>query len=1263
MSSPPQAHASALVLSALERLRRRIRAYLVFERTTFLIGGLVAGALLIGLLDYLVRMPGAMRIVLWLAGLLMVGIAIRRQLLPAWRFAPRLSDLALRVERTEPAGKAGLQGVLASAVEFAETQRGPGASLTDSIVKDAADRVARVPASQLVRSARTVLSTGPVVLATTVLVVGLVAMAAPALTLIGAARVLAPWSGATWPSRTMVLDATVARSHPIGTALPLRALLTRTNQSVGLTRVRVWYRLSEPTSEGAEAFGRWESALMTSQGQRSNTTPPAELLERLLDTRALAGESTSASSSLRTLEFWFEAPDSRTEPARVTLVEPPAIRRVQADVRLPAYASDIPSSFVSGERDLGPARGEMTTLTPILAGSEVALILETSRPIAIPAPTQAARYDGFVQALLRGEQVPADLRLESDANRLILRFTAERSLRFASSLVDEHGVESIEATGLSLVVVEDRPPTAQVVQPATDESVLPSAVLDLVGEARDDVAVASLSLEAQTLRRPADSPGAPPAPDGQPRTLAALESPAPTEARVTSTLELRSLDVRPGDEVHLTAVARDGFAFRGRTNEPAVSPVRRLRVLGEAEFVEQIVAELGSLRAAARRLDEDQQRLQKDLATQRANPEARGATRLSREQESLTQRLVPPASLVRRLADRVERNALTDRTLREMLRDAEDLLERAATDSRDAQDALRPRAGEDAEAPDEASLAQAQAEQSNVRDALTRLSTLLDQGREGWATRREVERLLEDQQRLSQQARDLAAETAGKRPEELSAEQREALERLAQSQRDLAQRARTATDALQDRAQRSRAQDPAQAEAMQKAAERAARDELAETMRQAAQSVGENRTQNANDLQQRAEQTLREMMSELDEGQRQRDETLQRLLVELSSQIDDLIARQQQEIDRLARPADQRVGAGEVPLDQALIRLNQDTLVLAESVGRGPPETLPIGEKLEAAGASQAKAIGALRAATPDEIEADRAQREALARLNEARTLAQQLREQSEEREQDRKRAELRKKYEEALARQISIRADALPFAGRDLSRRDRAALRALSDKQDTLRGEMASLRDGSEEFKDAGVFRMAHDRLDRVLNRAVTPLREGTMGPVVDREMSAGVSLLRSLVDALASSPDKEKDFRDGAQGGGGGGGGGGEGEPPPVIPPLAELRLLRDLQAEAAAETRSLSETPDPSPESLEELGVLQRTLAEEARALLERLSNAQQTKPNEKEAEEKPAEKAPPEERPVFDPAPPQPEAARPNPPAPAPPAPAPPAETPP
>ena len=298
---------------------------------------------------------------------------------------------------------------------------------------------------------------------------------------------LLPWAGASWPKRTAVADVTRLEAHPLGAALPLRALLTKTPKPAGQTDVSVKYRL-----EVNGAGGLVRSMLLTSQGARRvdqqqgmNASESGELYERLFEPSALLAAGASRDAQL---VYWFETSDDRTEERRILLVEPPAIRSASVSVDPPAYAVGKlreGSAFVQGSRDAGHGVDQRSMVGPILAGSRVKLTLELNKPLAGPANNRPESLAAFVAAATPGLVGAKELTGSFAPTAWTFEWTLESSRQVAVNLIDEHKIRAVDDAVFRFEATADRAPTVLVVDPAQDEAVLPTAVIPAAAEARD----------------------------------------------------------------------------------------------------------------------------------------------------------------------------------------------------------------------------------------------------------------------------------------------------------------------------------------------------------------------------------------------------------------------------------------------------------------------------------------------------------------------------------------------------------------------------------------------------------------------------------------------------------------------------------------------------------------------------------------------------------------------------------------------------------
>ena len=888
--------AAAPIARAMGKLRRAAWRRLVVERGAGFLAGLVSVVIAAVLVDYLFRLPMGLRIPVWAVGVAAGSAAFVRLLLPVWRFRPGLVEVALRVEQTEGAKKAGLRGRLASAMELAaRPPEDASPEMVEASVREALARFATVrgagPAVLAVSPARRGLAS----LSMALLPVLAAAWLTPEHAKVGLLRVLTPWTGTMWPKRTAVASVTKATAHPLDSPLTLRAKLTRSARGVGRSDVSVVYRvvvdgragpdtrlLLNPVkpAAGAEAADVYESAL---------SRDALRLAAGLTPEGSSAG---GADGSARVLEFSFRSGDDQTAVERVILVERPRVSSAAARVVPPAYAAGSPV-VASGDREVAMDSARHGMLGPVLAGSRVELTLKLNKAVPTPgvedSPRPAERAmpsrEEWQASVFGPGGVPAGAAFDLKSDAWTVVWTAESAATVSVRPVDAFEIAAAEDASVAVSASPDTPPGATVVEPARDESVLATAVLPVVGEGRDDVGLKSVSVEAQRLSPPAGSAGAAPEAVGEARTLARLDdppfpavaagaAPARPTAKASAELNLGEMGLSPGDEVWVTATAADGYSLGGATHEAVRSAPRKLRIISEAQLSEQILDELAALKTVAQRIDQDQaaiaERSRASLSPGENRAKAKGA---AQDQRAIAERLRPAKELLDRASGRAERNGLSDQGLKSLLSDAADLVQEAAESSDRAAEAEErvARTPQGEPAPTDAA-EQVQKDQGKVRESMEKLSDLLSRGRDGWAARQAVDRLLTEQRDLIQQTRKAGEETAGKSPQELTGEQRAELDRLARAQEDLSRKARQAVEDLAERANRVKPTDPAQAQAMEKAAQQAMRNQLSEQMQKAAEQQRQNQTGQAQQNQEQAAETMQQMLEQLDQAQQRRDE-------------------------------------------------------------------------------------------------------------------------------------------------------------------------------------------------------------------------------------------------------------------------------------------------------------------------------------------------------------------------------------------------------
>ena len=141
-------------------------------------------------------------------------------------------------------------------------------------------------------------------------------------------------------------------------------------------------------------------------------------------------------------------------------------------------------------------------------------------------------------------------------------------------------------------------------------------------------------------------------------------------------------------------------------------------------------------------------------------------------------------------------------------------------------------------------------------------------------------------------------------------------------------------------------------------------------------------------------------------------------------------------------------------------------------------------------------------------------------------------------------------------------------------------------------------------------MFTHVHGRTDRWARQVTETLRDGSLsnaGEVVmerQRLIADSIGRIIGALEDLITPPDKF------AGGQGQGNQSGGRGQPPPLIPPVAELMLLRGMQEQVYEQTRDLDGRrgiePGERDTRFEELGEDQRDLLRLGQEMAEALQD---------------------------------------------------------
>lgn len=389
----------------------------------------------------------------------------------------------------------------------------------------------------------------------------------------------------------------------------------------------------------------------------------------------------------------------------------------------------------------------------------------------------------------------------------------------------------------------------------------------------------------------------------------------------------------------------------------------------------------------------------------------------------------------------------------------------------------------------------------------------------------------------------------------------------------------------------------------------------------AARAIRENRLGTAQENQQRSAEALRDMLARLEERREDELDRLQRKMRQTQEKLDDLADRQERlqkkvrEAEKIADPQKRQQELERLAREQE--KLRQEARDLAQELSR-----LQAGDAAKSLSRA-AREMGDARQRLERGERADESQDGAVERIDQAQDQLEKSREQVEDELMREKIVKISKRIEAIRDRQKramdeSRRLHDDAVAAKKWERDKVASLVSLRDNEESLADELEGLID--KRFREQKVIakmldhttdamRQAAAQIDERVQDINNRLDEEPFDPALEERMQAAILLgqrtaLRRLDQFLeAIKPDKElaQSAREAAgkkQGDGAGSGRAGESD---ALPPLAELRALRMLQAEVNERTEKFAkEHPDPAKlneadqAELDALAKLQRDIA---------------------------------------------------------------------
>jgi len=1144
------------------------------ELACLFVAALVGLLLLVSFVDYALRISDrGSRVLLSLAftaGVLAIGWRVTR----TW-WQRRWNDFAAaqQVQRTFPQ----LGDRLASSLEFLKQDEDDPAAgsarMRRAVVADTTAAVETLAVEEVVESKTRRRSLIAAVVAG-LLTLGF-CVAAPHAVRTALARVAMPWTNVEWPRRndlTFVDPPTLlARGDNFEASL-----FDNTGELPSEVEVEYRYEVDGRT--------RHEQTWMQRVGDRA--VARRENVQRTFEYRATGGDHHTMA--------W----------TKVEVVDPPGVEQLELLAHPPTYS--------------GLSAGEITLPNRVLSGTEIGVAGAATTPLqsaTISAVNTSLGEDLVLTAKLDGDD-PQHFRLAPSQ----LNFSAESTPVRASirlELVAKNGLKNSIALG-DLTLIPDRPPKFTWVHPSKDMSLLPTAVLPLEANASDDLAIKDIFLPLRVVKGTSDEPihdnrravflyngnETPPARKNLPAEGESLNN-----QTLIGDLSFETLELSAGVILEIRNLTFDYLPQEGDDSE-----VRRITIISQDEL-DSLLAEAQSdiLRLLEQALADQRtaQRQAAQLAT--ANSAGSSVTRenldwlvsarlaqqntrrtLLADKESVVDRV---RSMLDQLAinrlDRVELSKQLSHILQQVASLAEEPLPTAEQRITDLRKQLDTRIG-GTTTESQATLARDTSSQLNSSQqvVIRTLEELIDRAGD-WS---DADRFIRELARLEQEQRELRDATLAAARKQLTARANRAgegvepaeLAQLESAQGDLSRRFEKLAATMSQSVEQDIVPDADTDGLEQRLADALAEAEtsnLAGLMAEGRRQIGSEQLGRATDSQGDAADKLRELVEML----RDRQPTDP---AELASKLREL----QQELNNLADAAE---GANS----------QNDREELAEQLDRLARELKRMTAQAASENTSQA---GQSAAPKPGESPAD------------AQENMQQAKDKIKQAQQDlaQRIAELEQEKEQSLLDRLALVLDDLiprqqQILEQTLQLEYQRETESTPEPASTQAGKLATteaklsqdLLDAISDLTSRAVFQLALRSASEDMQQAAEALEQSNTGRVTQSLELGALARMRHVLEVLRAPPPQPDEEESQAGDSGAGEGGGQQPQQPPLIE-LAEVKMLRWLQADLNGRTRLYEadladnrQQADAKREASERLSTEQQSLTELVREMLRR------------------------------------------------------------
>ncbi len=869
------------VRAVARRATRVVLAHAVLQ----VVAGVIAAGLILGGLDYLIRFqdPG----VRWLSSLgwlAVLGWTWRRYLRPALRYRPTDVAIAQHIEQMSPTVRSNLASSIAFLSTSPDDATAGSAQLRRAVIEKTAVAWDDMQCNAVVSSApaRRI----AVVACVFAAIVCVAAVGNRRAVLLAAQRLAAPWAALPWPRRHALEFENPPQRIAAGEPFEVQ-LHDRNGELPERVEIQILSVPNPDKSEGAAAAEASNSVL-----------EPSVFAMTLLDGKMVYRRN----NVQRPFRYRAIGGDDDSMPwISLAVVEAVNLEALRVEVRPPAYTG---WPVVHGE-------GDITTIS----GSRVLLAGRASR--ALHAASVVVEGEEKREIALELSDDHTSFRLTADAEPWVLEKSGFYWLKF----VDQDDVVSGAEARWDLHITPDRAPTVALESPSGATYLTVGGFLEVEAHCQDDLLLHSVELryrrhdeqEEHVIPLYAGSDAAP-----------AVEMPQFHQAAPLAIKHRWSMEsvagLAAGSELRFYLAAQDYKPQEGR------SPLRSVHIIGPDELQDRLAHRQGEVLAGllqALRMQRQARSQTESLGIQLDETKSVAGGDVAAFQNALlhqqnVQREIAGesggvAAKIESVLARLESSGVQNVELQErfqnlqarMHRLAEGQLPRAEMELLEGLDAarehgkLQPGDGK----PDLDDQNRAFADTTHAVKVAGRLQeSIIGELEEAvedfqqWgrfqSLAREARQLQKEQEELRKQTSKQRLQTLAKSAEELSAQQRADLKKLAARQQGVAERFQSLENDMERAAEQMREQKNPAAQTLDDAL-RATRGRAASArVRESSRRISENRLGEALAAQRNAEQALEEVLDILSH---RRTHELQRIVEGLSEARQELGALQERE--------------------------------------------------------------------------------------------------------------------------------------------------------------------------------------------------------------------------------------------------------------------------------------------------------------------------------------------------------------------------------